>query len=54
MERYASIFEVPASSILFLSENLDRDIDQELTEVFVHPKIIAMMNFVFLKKNNRG
>ena len=54
LERYASVFEVPVSSIFFLSENLDRDIDQELARVFVHPKIITMMNFVFLKNKNRS
>ena len=37
LARYASVFEVPVSSILFLSENLDSDIDQELTRVFLHP-----------------
>ena len=54
LARYASVFEVPVSSILFLSENLDRDIDQELTRVFVHPKILTMINFVFLKNKNRS
>ena len=46
LTRYAKIFEVPVSSILFFSENLDSGVAPEKTQLIISSKILAMMNFV--------
>ena len=46
LNRYAEVFEVPVSSILFLAENLECGIAPGRIQSFVSPKVLAMINFV--------
>lgn len=46
LDRYADVFGIPVSSILFFSENLDSDVKTEKARVFVSSKILALMNFI--------
>lgn len=46
LERYSEIFDIPVSSIMFFSENLNSDINTEKIRTFVSSKILAIMNFI--------
>lgn len=46
LNRYAEVFEMPVSSILFFSENLDSDINTEKARTFVSSKVLALLNFI--------
>jgi len=46
LNRYAEVFEMPVSSILFFSENLDSDVNTEKARTFVSSKILALLNFI--------
>lgn len=46
LERYSEVFDIPVSSIMFFSENLNSDINTEKIRAFVSSKILAMMNFI--------
>ncbi len=46
LNRYGEVFEMPVSSILFFSENLDSDINTEKVRIFVSSKILALLNFI--------
>lgn len=51
LNRYAEVFQVPVSSILFFSENINSDVDVQNLQTFISPKIITLMKFV---ANNFG
>ncbi|NJR75763.1 MAG: helix-turn-helix transcriptional regulator [Scytonema sp. CRU_2_7] len=49
LKGYSEIFEVPMSSIMFLAENVDSDVDIDKITEFVDTKIIAMLKFIKLR-----
>jgi len=46
LERYAEVFDVPVSSIMFFSENMDKGDFSEKTRVFVSSKILSILKFI--------
>jgi transcriptional regulator with XRE-family HTH domain len=46
VQRYAEVFGLPASSILFFSENFERPGAHEQARRFVAGKILALMRFL--------
>ncbi len=46
VEKYAGLFQVPASSIMFFSENMNKDRAYEKARGFVAGKIIKLMQFL--------
>lgn len=46
VEKYAILFQVPASSIMFFSENMDTGAPYEKARGFVASKIISLMQFI--------
>lgn len=46
LQRYAEVFEVPLSSILFFSENIGRPAAISDTHRFVAGKIVALMRYL--------
>jgi len=46
LQRYAEVFEVPLSSILFFSENIGRPEAISDTHRFVAGKIVALMRYL--------
>jgi len=47
LERYSEVFDVPVSSIMFFSENIDGEsVAIGKTRKFVSSKILAMMKFI--------
>ena len=49
VERYAEAFEIPASSILFFSENINGSGSQQKARRVVAGKILAMLQFLEAK-----
>lgn len=48
LQRYSEVFQVPVSSILFLSETLELNINVERASLSTSPKIQAMLKFLKL------
>jgi transcriptional regulator with XRE-family HTH domain len=46
IQRYAAIFQLPASSILFFSENLTQPQEHGLARRVVAGKVLALMRFL--------
>jgi len=46
LERYAAVFGIPVSSILFFSESLNSDVQVEKSRTIVSSKILALLNFI--------
>lgn len=46
VEKYAVLFQVPASSIMFFSENMNKGASYENARGFVASKIISLMQFL--------
>ncbi|MEH2382054.1 MAG: helix-turn-helix transcriptional regulator [Nostoc sp.] len=46
LNRYSEFFDIPASSIMFFSESLNKDIKTEKLRAFVSSKILAILNFI--------
>lgn len=46
IQRYAAIFQLPASSILFFSENLAQPQDHGMARRVVAGKVLALMRFL--------
>lgn len=46
LEKYADLFRVPVSSIMFFSENMNKDRAYEKARGFVAGKIIRLMQFL--------
>ncbi|MBN4001806.1 helix-turn-helix transcriptional regulator [Nostoc sp. LPT] len=46
LNRYSEFFDIPASSIMFFSESLNKDIKTEKLRIFVSSKILAILNFI--------
>ena len=46
LNRYADIFDVPASSIMFFSESLNKDAKTEKLRTFVSSKVLSILNFI--------
>ena len=46
IQKYSEVFDVPTSSILFFSENLDRPSARKNSRQFVAGKILALMQFL--------
>lgn len=51
LERYAAIFNIPASSLLLFSEQLEEDNFPERARVYAAKKIIKIMEWVTEKSN---
>jgi transcriptional regulator with XRE-family HTH domain len=49
IERYARLFDMPVSSILFFSENLDHPAPVDRAREFVAGKVLALMRFLEAK-----
>lgn len=52
LNRYSKIFDIPVSSILFFSENLNNHNRTEKLKTFVSSKILAILNFIDEKSSN--
>ena len=52
IERYARVFEMPASSIMFFAENLNDPKGSDKARVFVAGKVLALMRFLEAKAAN--
>lgn len=46
LNRYSKLFDIPASSIMFFSESLNKDVKTEKLRTFVSSKILAILNFI--------
>lgn len=46
LERYASVYKVPLSSIMFFSENMGSERPEEKARSLVSTKILALMRFI--------
>ena len=46
LESYADIFDIPVSSIMFFSENIDNKVDTENIRIFISSKILTLLNFI--------
>ena len=47
LSRYSEIFDMPLSSIMFFSENLDNNnIKTEKLRTFISSKVISLLNFI--------
>ncbi|MEO0971033.1 MAG: helix-turn-helix transcriptional regulator [Cyanobacteria bacterium J06639_18] len=46
INRYADVFDVPASSILFFAESLNEGEKTEKLRTFVSSKVLAILNFI--------
>ncbi|BCM85130.1 helix-turn-helix domain-containing protein [Methylobacterium indicum] len=46
VEKYATAFDVPVSSIMFFSENMNKEGSYEKARGFVAAKIISLMQFL--------
>lgn len=46
LKKYESAFDIPASSIMFFSENLGKSPSKERARTFVASKIISLMKFL--------
>jgi transcriptional regulator with XRE-family HTH domain len=46
LQRYADFFDIPMSSIIFFSENLDKDSSTDKLRFFVSSKILTMLDLV--------
>jgi len=46
LNRYSNIFDIPLSSILFFSENLESDVKTDKLKNFISSKVIAILNFI--------
>lgn len=46
LNRYADLFDIPASSIMFFSESLNKDVKTEKLRTFVSSKVLAILNFI--------
>lgn len=44
--RYAEVFRIPVSSIMFFAEHLDEGMTVRKTRAFVSSKILALMKFI--------
>ncbi len=49
IEKYSKAFDMPASSILFFAENVDRPGGAEKARNFVAGKVLALMQFLEAK-----
>lgn len=46
LNKYASIFDIPASSLLLFSENLEDNKISEKSRVFLAKKVIGILNWI--------
>lgn len=46
LNRYSEVFDIPVSSIMFFSENLNNDTRTEKLRTFVSSKVLAILNFI--------
>ena len=46
INRYAELFDIPASSIMFFAESLNEDVKTEKLRTFVSSKVLAILNFI--------
>lgn len=46
LNHYSEVFDIPVSSIMFFSENLNNATRTEKLRTFVSSKIIAILNFI--------
>lgn len=53
LEKYAKIFEVPISSILFFSENMTGNRARDKATNLVSSKILALMRFIEERSGER-
>lgn len=46
LNKYSSIFDIPSSSLLLFSENLDENKLSDRTRIYVAKKVINIMNWI--------
>jgi transcriptional regulator with XRE-family HTH domain len=46
IDRYAKVFEIPVSSIMFFAESLERGSPMDTARTFVAGKVLALMQFL--------
>lgn len=51
VQRYAELFNIPASSILFFSENFDQPAAYQQARRMVAGKVLALMRFLDARSN---
>jgi transcriptional regulator with XRE-family HTH domain len=52
LNRYSETFDIPASSIMFFSESLNKNEKTEELRTFVSSKILAILNFIAERSGN--
>jgi transcriptional regulator with XRE-family HTH domain len=52
LNRYSDFFDIPASSIMFFSESLNKDVKTEKLRTFVSSKILAILKFIAEKSGH--
>jgi transcriptional regulator with XRE-family HTH domain len=52
LNRYSELFDIPASSIMFFSESLNKNEKTEELRTFVSSKILAILNFIAERSGN--
>ena len=52
INKYSEVFNIPPSSILFFSENLDSDLKTEKLRGLISGKIIAILDFIAQKASS--
>jgi transcriptional regulator with XRE-family HTH domain len=46
LNNYSGIFDIPVSSIMFFSENVNKNVKVEKTRAFVSSKILTILDFI--------
>lgn len=54
IERYAEVYQLPVSSILFFSENMERSLSYRRAQQIVSKKIIRILSWVEAGGSDRG
>ena len=52
LESYSKIFDIPVSSIMFFSENINKKVRTDNFRVFISSKILALMNFIYERSSD--
>ncbi|WP_081506026.1 helix-turn-helix transcriptional regulator [Azospirillum lipoferum] len=54
LERYAQVYNIPLSSIMFFSENIGKEGTAEKTRQFVSEKVLRLMAFIAERSGKQG
>jgi transcriptional regulator with XRE-family HTH domain len=52
LERYSKVFDIPTSSILFFSENLEESTGKQKAKEFISSKVLNLLEFIAEKSDS--